>query len=111
MFNTVLFREEKNGNNLLSYNKELGTSMTQSYNGILHISLITDVNKCLKIWENIHDLSKKLYENIYSTFSISKNIFEKNVWSSKCEIVWDFNCIFTLFYIFQNFFNAHVLPL
>lgn len=69
MFNTVLFREEKNGNNLLSYNKELGTSMTQSYNGILDISLITDVNKCLKIWENIHDPIKKLHMKIYIVHS------------------------------------------
>lgn len=74
MFNTVVFT----GNYLLSYNKELGKTMIQSYKGIMRIPLITDLNKCLRIWEQfmIYQARKsKLYENIYSTFPIFKNVF------------------------------------
>ena len=63
MFNTVIFT----GNSLLSYNKELGKIMIQSYNGILHTPLIIDLNKCLKIWEKvmIYQVKKANYMKIY----------------------------------------------
>ena len=81
--------------------------MTQSYKGIMHIPLITDLNKRLRIWEQfmIYRVKKKANcMKIYIAPSqFLKTYSKEKHGSSKCEIVWDFNSLTDNLPYFQNF--------